>query len=245
MCRHFFFSGTRASCFCLAYPLWNGTHYRKLPTRGFNKELLCEQEGPRCCSSGTSVGFLAPGPLSCLPDQPVHRAAGQPQGMRGSSGRACSEALIQQRVHPWWYSQVALKADEPKYWPTGIVSYSLIFAVVLWWLHCLEVLLSGEGEQWQGAVPALTSWEALFLLLIAAAEKLLLFPCPKPAATSGSGNFCWLLTAVSCYVSKLLTKAKGLHLALDDVRYHKGKNLYFVVALRLSLLKILKIEETL
>lgn len=44
-------------------------------------------------------------------------------------------------------------------------------------------------------------------------------------------------------MSKLLTKAKGLHLALDDIKYHKGKNLDFVVAVRLSLLKILKVEE--
>lgn len=58
MCRNSF-SGTRASCFWLAYPLWNGTHYRKLPTRGFNKELLCEQEGPYYWSWGKRTwGFL-------------------------------------------------------------------------------------------------------------------------------------------------------------------------------------------
>lgn len=45
MCRNSF-SETRVSCFWLAYPLWNGSHYRKLPTRGFNKELLCGQRGP-------------------------------------------------------------------------------------------------------------------------------------------------------------------------------------------------------
>lgn len=58
MCRNSF-SGTRASCFWLAYPLWNGTHYSKLPTRGFNKELLCEQEGPYYWSWGNRTwGFL-------------------------------------------------------------------------------------------------------------------------------------------------------------------------------------------
>jgi len=53
----FFFSpGTRASCFWLAYPLWNSTHYWKLPTRGFNKELLCQLDGPCCRSWGSGVG---------------------------------------------------------------------------------------------------------------------------------------------------------------------------------------------
>lgn len=58
MCRNPF-SGTRESCFWLAYPLWNGTHYRKLPTRGFSEEWLCEREGLCYWSWGKqNVGFL-------------------------------------------------------------------------------------------------------------------------------------------------------------------------------------------
>lgn len=82
MCRNSLFE-TRVSCFWLAYPLWNGTHYRKLPTRGFNKELLCEQEGPGYWGWAKNVGFLALGPLTCLLHWLVQQVVRWSQGISG------------------------------------------------------------------------------------------------------------------------------------------------------------------
>lgn len=146
MCRNSF-SGTRASCFWLAYPLWNGTHYRKLPTRGFNKELLCEQEGPFYWSWGNRTwGFL----------------------------------LLVLRPVCWtgWSNK----------WSDGLGG-------------------SVAASDWNGGLPVLTSvWRTAR---------------PEP------GRYGAPLVLLSCHMSRPLTKTKGLHFALDDIKCCKGEKSVF------------------